>query len=350
MAPVIRAAKQEGLETVVCLTAQHRDMLDQMLDAFDIRADYDLDIMREAQSPLLVAARICEALPKVIGATQPDWLLVQGDTTTAFAAALVGYHHRVRVGHVEAGLRSHDKWQPFPEEINRKLVACLADFHFAPTERACKDLQREGVSANRILVTGNTVVDAVLDIVDRPWKFSDTRLNSLSGEILLVTAHRRENLGARLEQICMAVCDLCQRFPEITVVFPVHRNPAVVETVNRMLEGHPKILLIDPLPYHEFVWLMKRAALILSDSGGVQEEAPSIGTRVLVLRDVTERPEAIEAGWAQLVGTSREQIVKRASIWLKSALAARGVQSPGANPFGDGKASQRIVKALKESG
>ena len=347
MAPVIRAARAAGLASVVCVTAQHRDMLDQMLAVFGIVPDHDLNLMQENQSPLTVAARVFETLAPVVHSVQPDWLLVQGDTTTALAAALVGYHARVRVGHVEAGLRTCDKWQPFPEEMNRRLVGSLADLHFAPTARAASSLRAEGVPADRIRLTGNTVVDALEMILQRSPQFADARLGALSGRVVLVTAHRRENFGPRLEEICGAVGDLLSNFPDLTVVFPVHRNPSVQEAVQRLLAGNPRVLLTDPLPYPEFVHLMKRAALILSDSGGVQEEAPSVGTRVLVLRDVTERPEAVESGWAQLVGASRLAIVERASAWLAAGPSSLPVG--GVNPFGDGKAGQRIVEALLHS-
>lgn len=346
MAPVIRAAKQAGIDTAVCVTAQHRDMLDQMIEVFGIRPDFDLNLMQENQSPISVAARVLEALVPVLDSVRPDWLLVQGDTTTAFAAAFVGHQHRVRVAHIEAGLRSGDKWQPFPEETNRRLVTVLADLHFAPTQRAMHALASEGVPADRICVTGNTVVDALQEILKRPAKFSDPRLRALTGRIVLLTAHRRENFGERLEQICMAAADLLRRLPDITLVFPVHPNPHVAEIAHRLLGGEARAVLTAPLAYPDFVHLMKSAALILSDSGGVQEEAPSIGTRVLVLRDVTERPEAVESGWATLVGTSRSKILEYATAWLENE--THGALVSRENPFGDGKASARIVRALQE--
>lgn len=344
MAPVIKACAAAHLECAVCVTAQHREMLDQMLAVFGIRPDFDLNVMQENQSPVTVAGRVMESLTPVIAASKPDWLLVQGDTTSAFAAALVGYHQRIRVGHVEAGLRTRDKWQPFPEEMNRRLISALADLNFAPTDCAAKSLLVEGVDKRRIFITGNTVVDALRTILDGEPCFSDTRLRSLSGRILLVTAHRRENLGPPLEQICLAIRDVLQNFPDVTAVFPVHPNPSVGKTVRAVLAKEPRALLTAPLAYPEFIHLMKNAALILSDSGGVQEEAPSVGTRVLVMRDVTERPEAVESGWARLVGTSRKDIVKGASEWLSSQQANLPLLAP--SPFGDGKASERIVEAL----
>jgi len=346
MAPVIRAAKEAGIETSVCVTAQHRGMLDQMIEVFGITPDFDLNLMQENQSPLSVAARVLEALVPVIVSVQPNWLLVQGDTTTAFAAAFVGYQHRVRVGHIEAGLRTSDKWQPFPEEMNRRLVTVLADLHFAPTQRAMDALAAEGVPADRICVTGNTVVDALQEILKRRAKFADPRLRALTGRIVLLTAHRRENFGERLEQICLAATDLLRKFPDITLVFPVHPNPHVAEMAHRLLGGEARAVLMAPLAYPDFVHLMKSAALILSDSGGVQEEAPSIGTRVLVLRDLTERPEAVESGWAKLVGTSRKNIVEHATVWLEDE--TDGALPSKENPFGDGKASGRIVRALQQ--
>jgi len=344
MAPVIHACATAKVECAVCVTAQHREMLDQMLAVFGIRPDYDLNVMQENQSPLAVAARVMESLEPVISASKPDWLLVQGDTTSAFAAAFVAYHQRVRVGHVEAGLRTQDKWRPFPEEMNRRLISMLAEMNFAPTDRAAKSLLAEGVPGQKILVTGNTVVDALHAILQREPCYSDARLRSLSGRIVLVTAHRRENLGVPLEQICLAIRDILQKFPDVTAVFPVHPNPSVGEMVERLLAKESRVLLTAPLAYPEFAHLMKRAALILSDSGGVQEEAPSVGTRVLVMRDVTERPEAVESGWARLVGASREEIVRRASEGLHRQ--SPNLPDAGPNPFGDGKAGERIVRAL----
>lgn len=347
MASVIRAARGAGLETIVCVTAQHREMLDQMLDVFSITPDYDLNLMQQDQSPLSVAARVLDALTPIVTQVNPDWLLVQGDTTTALASAIVAYHARVRVGHVEAGLRTHDKFSPFPEEMNRRLISPVADLNFAPTTRAAENLRAEGVPDSRIVVTGNTVVDALELILQVPPDFSDSRLASLSGPILLVTAHRRENLGSRLEQICGAVSDLVEEYPDLRVVFPVHRNPSVRACVHTQLGGQPRILLTDPLPYREFVHLMKHAALILSDSGGVQEEAASLGARLLVLRDVTEHPEALESGWVSLAGASRREIVAHAGAWLETGRSH--VPASTINPFGDGRAAQRIVQALLDS-
>lgn len=346
MAPVIRSAKEAGIETCVCVTAQHRGMLDQVMEVFGIEADFDLNLMEENQSPLSVAAGIFETLGPVIDSARPDWLLVQGDTTTTFAATFVGYHHRLRLGHIEAGLRTDNKWAPFPEEMNRRLVTTLTDLHFAPTQRAADALTAGGVPLNRIYVTGNTVVDALQEILKRPPTFADPRLRALTGRIVLLTAHRRENLGERLEQICLAAADLLHRFPDITLVFPVHANPHVTAMAQRLLGAEPRTVLTGPLPYPDFVHLMKSAALILSDSGGVQEEAPSVGTSVLVLRDVTERPEAVASGWAKVIGTTRSAIVEHAAASLENNTHA-GLIS-GENPFGDGQASARIIRALQQ--
>jgi len=346
LAPVIAALRNRGLEVIVCASGQHRGMLDQMLEVFQLQPDFDLDVMQENQSSLGVAARIFEQLAPLMDRVRPDWLLVQGDTTTTFAAAWVGYQQRVSIGHVEAGLRTYDKFRPFPEEMNRRLTTALTDLHFAPTERAAANLRAEGVKEESIVVTGNPVVDALDSILRRPAKFADSRLTALSGKIVLVTAHRRESFGEPLERVCGAIADLSARHPNLTFIFPVHPNPSVRHTVYAKLESNPHILLTEPLGYPEFVHLMKRAELILSDSGGVQEEAPSVGTPVLVLRDVTERPEAVESGWAEMVGTSRERIIEAAERRLGSGSTES--RHTSANPFGDGHAGERIAQALIE--
>jgi UDP-N-acetylglucosamine 2-epimerase (non-hydrolysing) len=345
LAPVIRAMQARRLDVIVCATGQHRDMLDQMLEVFSIRPDYDLDIMQANQSPLDVASRIYTELSPVLEETRPDWLIVQGDTTTVFAASWVAYHHRVAIAHVEAGLRTQNKFQPFPEEMNRRLTSVLADLHFAPTPLAERNLLGEGIEPRRIFVTGNPVVDAVESILKLPVEWSDPRLASLPGRVILMTAHRRESFGQPLEDICGAVADLVALHPDVTVVFPVHRNPAVRDVVIRTLGATPRVILTDPLPYPTFVHTMRRADLILSDSGGVQEEAPSVRTPVLIMREVTERPEAVESGWAQLIGTSRERIVKTASHWL--AQGKKQQLAHCSNPFGNGKASERIAELLE---
>jgi UDP-N-acetylglucosamine 2-epimerase (non-hydrolysing) len=344
MAPIIRAARAANLEMHVCVTAQHREMLDQMLRVFDIAPDHDLNLMQENQTPPEFAARVFETLPSVLRKVRPDWLLVQGDTTTAFAAAFVAFQEKILVGHVEAGLRTGDKHRPFPEEMNRHLISPLADLNFVPTPRAAANLRAEGIPDSRIVLTGNTVVDALSFILSSPANFADARLAQLSGRILLVTAHRRENFGAPLEQICSAIVALTEKFTDLTAVLPVHPNPSVRSAITAQLANRQRILLTDPLAYPEFIHLMKRAALILSDSGGVQEESPSVRVPVLVMREVTERPEAIESGWAQLVGTAKEEIVQAASAWLSGQKMAPSRSAP--NPFGDGHAAEKILEAL----
>jgi UDP-N-acetylglucosamine 2-epimerase (non-hydrolysing) len=344
LAPVVRALERRNVEVILCATGQHRDMLDQMLEIFSLRPDFDLDIMRPNQLPLDVAGRIFTDLYPVIGRVRPDWLMVQGDTTTTFAASWVGFHAHVPVAHVEAGLRTHDKFHPFPEEINRRLTSVLADLHFAPTSGAERNLLGEGIAPDRIFVTGNPVVDALEMILDQPTRWDDPRIETFEGRILLVTAHRRESFGPPLEEICQAVADLIAEHQDLTAVFPVHPNPSVREVVDRVLGTVPRVVLTAPMAYPPFVHLMQRADLILSDSGGVQEEAPSVRTPVLVLREVTERPEAIESGWAQLVGTSRERIVETATEWLKQNMKQKLVHS--SNPFGDGHAGERIAGLL----
>jgi UDP-N-acetylglucosamine 2-epimerase (non-hydrolysing) len=344
LAPVIRALQQSGLEVIVCATGQHRDMLDQMLEVFAIRPDFDLDIMQLNQSPLDVASKIFAQLTPIVARTRPDWMVVQGDTTTVFAASWVAYHHRAPIAHVEAGLRTQDKYHPFPEEMNRRLTSVLADLHFAPTALSERNLLAEGVEPRRVFVTGNPVVDAVETILHSQVEWSDPRLANIAGRVILMTAHRRESFGQPLEDICGAVAELIGLHPALTVVFPVHKNPAVRDVVMRALGATPRVILTDPLPYPTFVHTMRRADLILSDSGGVQEEAPSVGTPVLIMRDVTERPEAIESGWAELIGTSREKIVKTANRWLVERKKQQLAHRP--NPFGNGKASERIAELL----
>jgi len=344
LAPVIHALQRRGLEVILCASGQHREMLDQMLEAFSLRLDFDLNVMQANQSSLDVAGRIFAKLPSVIEATRPDWLVVQGDTTTVVAAAWVGYHSRVPIAHVEAGLRTTDKFQPFPEEMNRRLTSVLADIHFAPTVLAERNLLGEGVDSGRVFVTGNPVVDAVKAILDAPVEWSDPRLHELKGRIVLITVHRRESFGLPLEEICGAISDLLDEHPHLTAVWPVHPNPAVHDVVTRLLQRTPRIILTKPLYYPAFVHLMQRAQLILSDSGGVQEEAATVGTPVLVLRKNTERPEAVESGWAELIGTSRSTIVKKASLWLAECKKQQLARC--SNPFGDGRSGERIAELL----
>ena len=344
LAPVIHRLRSLSGDPFVCATSQHRDMLDQALRAFGIEPDWDLQIMQDNQTPLEVAARIFEKLVPVMKEIQPDWLLVQGDTTTTLAAAWAGYHQQIPIGYVETGLRSHDRYDPFPEEMNRRLCSVLADVHFAPTQGAADHLLSEGVDSECIFVTGNTVVDALLTILESDVPFSDSLLQNLGDKVVVVTAHRRESFGEPLVRICRALKALVDSDPDLQVVFPVHPNPQVRRTVFELLSEHPRLLLVDPLPYPQFVHLMKRARLILTDSGGIQEEAPTVRTPVLILREVTERPEVLDWEGAALVGTSTESILEKARSWLAREDSPSGAAP---NPFGDGGASGRIVDTLQ---
>jgi len=344
LAPVICAIKRRGLDVILCASGQHREMLDQMLEVFSLRPDFDLNVMQANQSPLEVASRIFAEFVPVLERSRPDCLVVQGDTTTVFAASWAAYHAGVPIAHVEAGLRTTDKFRPFPEEMNRRLTSVLADMHFAPTTLAQTNLLAEGIDPATIFVTGNPVVDAVESILRAPVDWNDARLEKIEGPFILVTAHRRESFGPPLEEICAAVADLLSAHPDLTAILPVHPNPAVRGTVERLLGNVPRMILTEPLSYPAFVHLMRDAELILSDSGGVQEEAPSVGTPVLVLRDITERPEAIESGWAKLVGSSRKMIVDTANEWLAQNKKRQLAHS--VNPFGDGHSGDRIAELL----
>ena len=358
LAPLIRRLGDhpERFTPVPVVTAQHREMLDQVLRLFDLAPDHDLNVMQENQSPTQVASAVLAQLERVLQAEKPDWVLVQGDTTTVAAASLAAFYAQVKVGHVEAGLRTYDKWQPFPEEINRQLVSVIADLHFAPTERAYQNLVRENIPAERILVTGNTVVDALHWIAARPLPAGalDSEpaplADLLSGRddvrLILVTAHRRENLGKPLENICLALRDIAGRYNGgVHIVYPVHRNPNVWEPVHELLGNVPHVTLTRPLDYLALVHLMKRSYLVLTDSGGIQEEAPGLGKPVLVLRQVTERPEAVEAGIAQLIGSDRQRIVA-ATVRLLDDAGEYARMARVVSPYGDGHASERIVRAL----
>jgi len=350
MAPVVRELEKhtDRIISKVCVTAQHRQMLDQVLDLFQIVPDYDLDIMQENQTLSQVTAVVFERLDPIIAAEEPDWVLVQGDTTTVMAASLVSFYHQVRVGHVEAGLRTGDKWQPFPEEINRRVAGVVADLHFAPTAWARDNLLREGVHADKIHVTGNPVIDALLMVADMPYDVRQGPLADIPWDkrVILVTAHRRENFGKPLESICAALREIAHRYSgDVHIVYPVHPNPNVQNTVYRLLDGVPNITLLPPLDYLPLVHLMERAYLVLTDSGGIQEEAPGLGKPVLVLREVTERPEAVEAGTVRVVGTDREQIVAEV-MRLLDDYGAYEQMANAVNPYGDGHAAQQIAGAL----
>jgi len=334
----------------VCVTAQHREMLDDPLALFGIKPSYDLDIMRPGQTLAGITARAIGGLDGVVAKEMPDLLLVQGDTTTALCGALAGYYHHIKVGHIEAGLRSGDKYAPFPEEINRRLVGQIADLHFAPTKHAKQALLDEGFPETKVFVTGNTVIDALLMMrklvrTTRP-ELPKGLAEAVEGRrVILVTGHRRESFGEGFENICSAIREVSDTFTDIIFVYPVHLNPQVGEPVNRILGAHPRIHLINPLSYAPFVWLMDRAEIILTDSGGVQEEAPSLGKPVLVMRETTERPEGVAAGNAMLVGTRKEQIVDGLNKLINSR-AERVAMGNLNNPYGDGRASRRIVDIL----
>ncbi len=348
IAPVALRLKASGnFAPILVATAQHREMMDQVLSVFGLEPDYDLDIMRPDQSPFEVTARVLARLRPVLERERPDWVVVQGDTTTAFASALTAFYLNLPVAHIEAGLRTYDKYQPFPEELNRHMISVLADLHFAPTERSAQNLLREGVPSGAIRVTGNTVIDALLAIADMPAPPMPSFVEEPgAGRLLLVTAHRRENWGEPMHRICIALRRLVERHPDIEVAFAVHPNPRVRSVVREVLGGVGRIHLLEPLDYVAFVHLMKRAYLILTDSGGIQEEAPSLGKPVLVLREVTERPEGVEAGVLKVVGTDVEAIVKEASLLLEDD-AAYHAMAQRRNPYGDGRASERIVEALR---
>ncbi|MEO6629847.1 MAG: UDP-N-acetylglucosamine 2-epimerase (non-hydrolyzing) [Aquihabitans sp.] len=351
LSPVVRELRRRAdrFAVTVCVTGQHQELLDQALLDCEIQADLNLDVMRPDQDLASLTARLVTALDEAIGSIGPDIVLVQGDTTSAFCGALAAYYRRTTVGHVEAGLRTGDKYAPFPEEGNRLLIRALADLHFAPTPLAAQRLAAEGVEPHSVFMTGNTAVDALLRVRSRvrssvPEGVVDLDASLGGGPLMAVTAHRREHFGSDLEEICGAVLDIVEQASELETVVPVHPNPKVRGPVHRMLGDHPRIRLVEPLPYEEFVWLMDRASLIITDSGGVQEEAPSLGTPVLVTRVATERPEGISAR-NLIVGPNRPRIVREALRILGSG-AGGGGQSTH-NPYGDGRAAIRIVNALE---
>lgn len=357
MAPLVKALQRAApaIQTVVCVTAQHREMLDQVLRLFDIQPEHDLNIMQPGQDLFDITANIITGLKPVLAAERPDLVLVHGDTSTTLAASLAAYYMRARVGHVEAGLRTGDKWAPFPEEMNRRITGAVADIHFAPTAAARANLLREGVSEGDIHVTGNTVIDALLDVVGKLREDGESRrrldeqfsfLNPRR-RLVLVTGHRRENFGEGFQNICHALADIASGHPDVDVLYPVHLNPNVRQPVRDILAARrlDNVHLIDPVDYLPFVYLMDRSHLIITDSGGVQEEAPSLGKPVLVMRNTTERPEAVEAGTVRLVGTDRDKLVHETHHLLTDA-QAYAAMAQAHNPYGDGKAVQRIVTTL----
>lgn len=350
LAPIIlELQKRAHFRAITITTAQHRHMLDQVLDVFGITPDYDLNIMEPRQSLAKLTKNSIAALDDVLVETKPDMVLVQGDTTTTFVGSLAAFYQRIPVGHVEAGLRTQDKANPFPEEINRRLTSCIADLHFAPTSTAKQALLKEHIPADHIVITGNSVIDALRYAVREVYHFSDRRLNEYVKErrrIILLTMHRRENWGKPMTGASVAIRKLAKRYPDDRFVFPVHLNPIVREVVYPILGGLKNVILIEPLPYSEFVNLMARSYLILTDSGGVQEEGPSLGKPVLVLRKVTERPEAVQYGTVRLVGLEPSTISAAAKTLLEDANAYQRMAS-AINPYGDGHASRRTIQALE---
>jgi UDP-N-acetylglucosamine 2-epimerase (non-hydrolysing) len=353
MAPLIHEfqKRSEGVDELkICVTAQHREMLDQVLEFFAIHPDFDLDIMRPNQSLFDVTGRALQGLHGVFDAYKPDWLFVQGDTTTTFVGALAAFYEKVRVAHIEAGLRSFDKHSPFPEEMNRVLTTRLADIHFSPTLKAKENLLQEGIPKDNIFVVGNTSIDALFLCLNRISEGAVGRLESLKRvdfrkKILLVTGHRRESFGKPFENICRAIQTIA-RLEDIEVVYPVHLNPQVRKPVLSILKNIPNVHLINPLDYPSFVWLMHKSHVVLTDSGGVQEEAPSLGKPVLVMREVTERVEGVEAGTAKIVGTDTEKITGETLTLLRDP-AVYDTMAKAANPYGDGKSSQRIFDIIR---
>lgn len=349
MAPLaIELKKYDNIESKVCVTAQHRQMLDQVLEIFDIKPDYDLDIMKTRQSLVGITTRVLEGLDEVIKKEQPDIVLVHGDTSTSFVAALAAFYNQVKVGHVEAGLRTYDKYSPFPEEMNRQLTGRISDLNFSPTKQNRENLLKENVSDETIYITGNTVIDALKTTVKEGYTFHDDVLNQIDFEnrrVIIVTAHRRENLGKPLENICNALKQIVTEYDDVELVYPVHLNPVVRETVFEILGGLDRVHLIDPLDVQELHNAMARSFMVMTDSGGIQEEAPALAKPVLVLRRETERPEAVDAGTVKIAGVDRDDIVRLAKELLDSE-DAYNKMAHAANPYGDGEASARICEAL----
>lgn len=350
MAPIIHEAKkhEDKLEIKICITGQHKEMLQQVMDFFQLKEDYNLHLMKPDQTLFDITANGLRALEKMLDEYHPDIILVQGDTTTVFTAALAAFYKKIKIGHVEAGLRSFDKYSPFPEEINRKLTGALTDFHFAPTIRAKQNLEHESIQDN-IFVVGNTVIDALLWAVKKVrdnadyskfFNFLDT-----SKRTVLITGHRRESFGKPFENICDAISTLAEKYPHVQFVYPVHLNPNVQRVVKEKLSGHSNIFLIDPLPYPQLVWLLDKSYFVITDSGGIQEEAPTLGKPVLVIRDVTEREEGITAGTALLVGTSKERIIEESARLIEDK-DAYGKMSKAVNPYGIGDSASQIVNIL----
>ena len=348
MAPLVNhLQKTHGFESIVCVTAQHREMLDQVLDIFNIKPDFDLDIMKNRQSLTDIMVNALTGLDGVIKEVKPDMVLVHGDTSTTFSGALGAYYNKVQLGHVEAGLRTFNKYYPYPEEMNRKLTGALADIHFSPTGNSKSNLLAEGISKDSVYITGNTVIDALKTTVRKDYTFNNPVLQALDFDkrIIMVTAHRRENLGAPLKNICLALKDIVQNYKDTEVIYPVHMNPAVRDIVFSILGNQERVHLIDPIDVLEMHNLMDRCNLVLTDSGGLQEEAPSLGKPVLVLRGETERPEAIEFGTLKLAGTERDNIYNMTALLLEDESEYQSMAN-AVNPYGDGFASERIGESI----
>ncbi|MEN8906869.1 MAG: UDP-N-acetylglucosamine 2-epimerase (non-hydrolyzing) [Clostridiales bacterium] len=350
LAPLVNELKKNNdFKSYVCVTAQHRKMLDQVLEIFNIEPDYDLNIMKSRQTLVEITSRATEGLYDIYNKLKPDMILVHGDTTTTFAASLAAYYCQIKVGHVEAGLRTFDKYFPFPEEINRKLTGVLSDLHFAPTLRNKKNLLREGINEDSIFITGNTVIDALKTTIVKDYTFTNPILNTIdfkSKKVITVTAHRRENLGQPLVNICEVINKIANNNPDVEIIYPVHLNPAVRDTVYSILSENKSIHLIEPIDVQEMHNLMSKSYLILTDSGGIQEEAPSLGKPVIVLRNETERPEAVDFGTVKLAGTNKDKIFELTNSLLNNKNIYKKMAN-STNPYGDGNASKRIVKALK---
>ena len=351
MAPVVKALKEaEGIVCKVCVTAQHREMLDQVLELFEIVPDYDLNIMKPNQTLSMITANVITGMEEVLIKEKPDLVLVHGDTSTTFATALACYYQQISVGHVEAGLRTYDKYSPFPEEMNRVLTGDIADIHFAPTESNRQHLLREGIADENIFITGNTVIDALLETAAKPYEFEDETLKNIDFEnkrVITVTCHRRENLGEYMAEIFSAIADIAKEYDDVEVIYPVHMNPKVREEANQYLGGIKNIHLIEPLTYQPFVKLQSKSFFIITDSGGIQEEAPSLGKPVLVVRKETERPEAVEAGTVKMAGVERDKVYKLAKELLDNKDEYEKM-AHSINPYGDGKAAKRIAQIIQK--
>lgn len=350
MAPIVKELeKRDNIESIVCITAQHREMLDQVLNLFDIRADYDLNIFSPGQSLTEITTRALIGLEEVIKKEKPDVLLVQGDTTTVFSGALAAFYQKTKIGHIEAGLRSGNLYSPYPEEANRKLTGIITDFHFAPTERNRQNLLREDYADEKIFITGNTVIDALKYAIKEDYVFEEDMLNKIDyheKRVILLTSHRRENIGEPMENIFKAIRDIVEKYQDVEVVFPIHLNPKVREIAQKFLGGNDRIHIIEPLDYEPFTNLMSKVHLVVTDSGGLQEEAPTLAKPVLVVREETERPEGIDSGTAKLVGTSYDTLYKELDILLSDIDEYREM-AHAANPYGDGYASKRIVDIIE---